>query len=170
MMKFLSQKPFWAALSLCMLLSLGAAHAQGAKPSAAQVQSARELIDASGMSRSFVAMLPQFLADAKASLTATRPEIVKDLDEVIVQLNKEFAPQVEELQQAAAGAMATRFTEAELKDLVTFFKSPVGRKYVDQQPAMMDTIFRVMTEWGQATSALLIDRIRVEMKKRGHTI
>lgn len=160
-------------LSLIFVLMLGLSTAQAqeaAKPTATHLQAARAMIDSSGMGRSFVALLPQFLAEAKASLTATRPEITKDLDAVIVQLNKEFAPQVEDLQMAASHSIAARFTEAEVKDLDTFFRSPLGKKYVEEQPKMLDGIFRAMQDWGQATSLMLMDRIRTEMKKRGHEL
>lgn len=166
-----------ATLGLSLVWSAPAQAQNTPKPAASATQmapshvaAARALIETSGMSRSFVALIPDYLTQAKSTITATRPELIKDLDVVIVQLNAEFSPKVDELMQSVALSIAGRFSEAELKEITDFFRTPTGRKYVEQQPVMMDSIFGAMGDWSQATAGLVMERIRQEMAKKGHQL
>ncbi len=61
-------------------------------------------------------------------------------------------------------------TEAELKDVAAFFKSPSGVKYVQTQPAILDDIVREIATWSQNLSEYILIRARAEMGKRGHQL
>ena len=61
-------------------------------------------------------------------------------------------------------------TEAELKELNAFFKSPVGLKYVQTQPQVLDDIVKEMATWSQTLSEYVMIRARAEMSKRGHQL
>ncbi len=41
---------------------------------------------------------------------------------------------------------AETFTEEELKGLVTFYKSPVGRKFIEKQPELMKRTMEISQE------------------------
>lgn len=139
-------------------------------PSPAQLALARDVVIGSGIGRSFETMIPQFLEQARQSLTSGRPELSKDLTEVINGLRPEFEAQREDMLAIAAKVVASRLSEQELKDVSAFFKSPSGQKYVQVQPFMLDDMFRQMQAWTQKLSEQVITRIRAEMKKRGHDI
>jgi uncharacterized protein len=140
------------------------------EPSAQALAMARELVDVSGMSKSLTALLPSYLADAKSSLARLRPEVEKDLNEVISKVQNDMASDVEALSRQSARTFATRFTEAEVKELVAFFKTPTGKKYVEEQPALLDDFFSDMKDWSTQASQRAMQLIREEMKKRGHDI
>ncbi len=61
-------------------------------------------------------------------------------------------------------------SEAELKELAAFFKSPIGLKYVQTQPKVLDDIVKEMATWSQTVSEYVIIRARAEMAKRGHQL
>jgi uncharacterized protein len=181
------QAAFALALSgLCSLASPYSALAQQQKPAApataapaapapadfspAVLALARDVVQNSGVARSFETLIPQFLDQARVSLGTTRPEIAKDLDEVIVQIRPEFEKEREEIMNAAARVFAKRLSEPELKDIATFFKSAAGQKYVSTQPLMLDELFGEMQTWTRALSEQIVVRIRAEMKKRNHDI
>jgi hypothetical protein len=65
---------------------------------------------------------------------------------------------------------AQRFTEAELKQIVTFYRSPLGKKLLTDEPALMDQGFRQAQNWANRLSEQVIARFREEMKKRGHQL
>ena len=48
-------------------------------------------------------------------------------------LLKELAPRKAELQQQLARAYAQHFTEQELKDVIAFYKTPLGKKLIDRR-------------------------------------
>jgi uncharacterized protein len=172
-----------ASASLATAVALAPVQAQQAQPAApapapainanptpAQLALARDVVIGSGIGRSFETMIPQFLEQARQSLTSGRPELAKELTDVINGLRPEFEAQREDMLAIASKVVASRLTEQELKDVSTFFKSPSGQKYVQVQPFMLDDMFRQMQAWTQKLSEQVITRIRAEMKKRGHDI
>ncbi|MDJ1159831.1 DUF2059 domain-containing protein [Chelatococcus sp. SYSU_G07232] len=159
-----------AAASLVLALAGGAASAQTATATApSHLQAAREVVLASGMSRSFDAMLPTF-GDQVRQIYVTRPEIAADLNAVLDQLKPELEKQKDEMVTTAARVLAGRMNEAELKEVGAFFKSPAGQRYVSTQPQVLDELFNEMRDWVQKTSEFVITRVRAEMKKKGHEL
>ncbi|PSC05736.1 DUF2059 domain-containing protein [Alsobacter soli] len=154
-----------AAAALALTLSAAPVLAQ--QPAASHLAAARDVVLASGMSRSFDAMVPQFTEQMKSSLLTTRPEIAKDLNEVLAKLKPEFEAQREDIVNAAAKVFAARMSEVELKDVAAFYKSASGQKYVAAQPQVMDELFSQMQAWSQRLSEFMITRVRAEMKQRG---
>jgi hypothetical protein len=147
-------------------LTIIAAPALAQQPTASHLQVAREVVVASGISRTFDAIVPQILVQVQ-QVTVTRPELKGDLDEVIKKLTPEFDKKKEDMLAKASEIYATRLTEPELKDIAAFFNSPAGKKYVSTQPAILDEMFSAMKDWTQQLSAFVIDRVRTEMKARG---
>jgi hypothetical protein len=54
-----------------------------------------------------------------------------------------------------------------IKDVIAFFKSPSGKKYVESQPVVLDEMVREMQLWSQDLAEYVMVRIRAEMQKRG---
>lgn len=154
-----------APLALCLALGAGPSVAQ--EPSPSHLAAARELIQATGSLSGIDEILPS-LADAVRKQAATRPEMTKDLDEVL----KSLAPELE-LQRQQAVNLATRvyakwLTEPEIRETVTFFKTPVGAKFARVQPDLSDAVTNDIQAWTQQASEYVMVRTRVEMRKRGH--
>ncbi|MCJ2133938.1 DUF2059 domain-containing protein [Methylobacterium sp. J-026] len=128
---------------------------------------AREVMLSSGIARSFDSVLPAF-ADQIRKQTVTRPELAKDLDEVLVSLQPEMELQKQRMIDIAARTYASKFSEAELKEIATFFRSPAGKHYVEAQPQLLDEMVQEMQDWTQDVSEYVMVRVRAEMGKRGH--
>ena len=67
------------------------------EPSAQATALARELIVAAGVSRTFDGLVPQLMIEMQQSILQVRPQIVKELDDVLVQLKPEFDGQRAEM-------------------------------------------------------------------------
>ena len=65
---------------------------------------------------------------------------------------------------------AMRFTEQELKDALAFYKSPLGRKLLAEEPNLLDQSMKNAQTWADKLSEEVIAKMRTEMKKRGHEI
>ena len=65
---------------------------------------------------------------------------------------------------------ANEFTEQELKDLATFYKSPLGQKLISAEPRAIGLSMAFMNAWAQDFSTTVVDGFRAEMKKRGKEI
>jgi len=94
----------------------------------------------------------------------------RDLNEVAAKLRAELAPRAGELLDDGARLYASRFTEQELKDVLAFYKSPIGRKVVAQEPAILDRSAANMDAWASKFAEEVIAKFRAEMRKKGHEI
>ena len=65
---------------------------------------------------------------------------------------------------------ANEFTEQELKDLVTFYKSPLGQKLLASEPRAIQFSMSYMNAWAQNFAEVVNAQFRAEMRKRGKEI
>jgi uncharacterized protein len=158
-----------AALLLVSSVLGGAALAQPA-PSASAVATARELVETKGGTAMFDPVIISVVEQTKAALLQTNPQLAKDLNDVAAQLRTEFAPKRDELMSYAAKLYADRFSEQELKDMLAFYKSPLGKKMTTVEPQVLDATFEYIQQWGGKVSEDVMNRFRAEMKKKGHNL
>jgi hypothetical protein len=161
--------PAGAALAQTPPKPAAPAAASAAQPSASHLAVAREIVAATGMARSIDPIIPA-LGDQMKQAMVTRPEVTKDLDEVLNSLKPELEQQRQLMLTVAARIYAANMTEAELKDTLAFFKSPAGMRYVATQPAVLDELVREMQRWSQLVAEYMMVRVRAEMGKRGHSM
>jgi uncharacterized protein len=154
--------------ALSLFVTTGAIQAQ--QPSAAAVDLARQVILIKGGNNMFDPIVPGVIETAKNDFLPTNPGLSKELNEVALQLRKEFEPKRAELLTEVARAYAERFTEQELRELVTFYKSPLGQKVVIEEPKALDASVSRAQNWANNFSDLVMSRMRAEMKKRGHDL
>jgi hypothetical protein len=145
------------------------APAAQAQPSASHLAISREVVSLSGMTRSFDSVLPRF-TEAIRKNAVTRPDLTKDLDDVLEKLKPELELQKQQMVTVTARIFAGAMSEQELKDTAAFFKSPSGQKYVLSQPAVIDEMVRQMELWTREVSEYVMVRVRAEMGKRGHSM
>jgi hypothetical protein len=161
-----------AAVCLFALACLtGAANAQAQQqPTPGALAAAKELLEIKGAQTLLGPIVPGVVETAKKSLMQSNPNLVKELNEVAGQLRAELAPRSSEIIQNFVVLYAQRFTEPELKQIVAFYRSPLGKKFLTDEPAVMDDGFKQAQSWADRLSEQVIARFREEMKKRGHQI
>ncbi len=140
------------------------------EPPAAAVTLAKELIVLKGGHAMLDPVVPGVIESAKNMLLQTSPMLGKELNEVAAGLHKEFDPKRDELLTQMARGYARRFTEAELKELLTFYKSPLGKKMITDEPLVIEQGMRQTQSWANAFSEQMIGRFRTDMKKKGHDL
>jgi hypothetical protein len=157
-----------AILALGLIASAGSAQAQ--QPSAASVSMAKELIALKGATTMYDPVVRGVVEHAKIILLRTNPMLSKELGEVTAKLHTEYASKVGELREIVARVYAARFTEQELKDALTFYKTPLGKKLIVEEPAILDQTMKDAQTWGDRLSEEVIIKMRAEMRKRGHEL
>jgi hypothetical protein len=139
-------------------------------PTSAQLALAREVVINSGIASSFQVVIPQYLDQIGVTFSRTRPELITDLNSVLANIKLDFNKKVEEMIDTAARLYAERLSQKELEDTASFFKSPSGRKYVGSQPILMNDMFVALQAWSQKISVEMMNRVREEMRKKGHEL
>jgi hypothetical protein len=141
---------------------------QPAQPSSNAVLLAREIITVKGASRMYEPVIVEVVDRATAQLMQTNPMLSKDLLEIAAKIKKDSAPRVAEMLNEVAKMYAARFTEAELKDVLAFYKSPVGQKIIVTEPAILVQSVAFAEAWATKFSEEVLAQLRAEIKKRGH--
>ena len=83
---------------------------------------------------------------------------------------KDLAGREKEIGEGMAQIYASEFTEQELKDLVTFYKSPLGQKLIINEPRAIQFTMSYMQQWAQQFAEIVNGEFRAEMRKRGKQI
>jgi hypothetical protein len=156
-----------AALALACLAA-GEARAQ--QPSASAIATAKELLEIKGASAMFTPLVSGVIEVAKQQLLTTNPMLAKDLNEVAARLKLEFTPRQTEVINEIAVLFARKFTEQELKEIIAFFKSSAGKKFLVDEPVTMQEGMVRAEVWSTQLSDQVLSRFRAEMKKRGHDL
>jgi uncharacterized protein len=158
------------ALAGCLIAAAAHAQAPAPAPSAGAVAAARELIVVKGGAAMFEPVIPGVIETAKNSLVPTNPNLTKELNDVAAQLRKDYDNKKAELVYEVALIYAKHFTEQELKELVAFYKSPLGQKMLKEEPLALDQGMKRAQDWSQDFSEAVLVRIRSEMAKKGHPL
>jgi hypothetical protein len=161
-----------AGLALGLALSGVPAGAQTEpKPaSPAAVAAAKEILTMKNASQMYAAAVPNIVQQTKDALLKNNLNYQKDLNEVAVIIAQKFAGRQKEIDTGMASVYATEFTEQELKDLVTFYKTPLGQKLLAAEPKAIQLSIGYVNQWAQQFSSTVETEFRAEMRKRGKEI
>jgi hypothetical protein len=155
------------ALALAALTAGANAQPQ---PSANAIALAKEIIVAKGAAVIYEPILGGVIDRTRVVFQQSNPMIGRDLNEVAGRLRTEFAPRTAEVVNDVAKLYATRFTEQELKDVLAFYKSALGKKVIATEPMILDQSMRNVDAWAAKLADEIMVRFRAEMKKKGHDL
>lgn len=173
-MKSLARILSAVCLALGLVLSAIPAGAQQAPPlkpaSPAAVAAAKEILAMKNASAMYANAVPTIVQQTKDALLQNNLNYQKDLNEVAVIVAQKLAGREKEIGDGMAQVYANEFTEQELKDLVAFYKSPLGQKLLASEPRAIQFSMSYMNQWAQAFSETVNGEFRAEMRKRGKQI
>jgi len=167
----LSPPHVMAALLALFLIGLARpadAQAPAPAPSPAALLLAKQIVEIKGVQNVFAPLVRGVVEKTKQMFLQTNFMWQKDLDEVAVIEEKKYAPRVSELVDATARMYAQHFTEQELRQLLAFYQSPVGKKALAEEPRVLDEAMAYAGTWGDNLSQEVVASMREDMKKRGH--
>lgn len=141
--------------------------AQAQEPTPGHLAAARELMEVTGVLSPVSQLIPTFSEQVRRQ-SLTRPEMTKDLDEVLKTLDPEMQLQRQQVTNVVSRTYAKWLSEAELKQVAAFFRTPIGAKFNKVQPELVDDVVNDVQVWTRQASEYLIVRVRAEMAKRGH--
>lgn len=170
-MKCLSKVMMAAGLVFGLALSGLPVQAQQLKPaSPAAIAAAKEILAMKNAGAMYASAVPNIVQRTKDSLLQNNLNYQKDLNEVAVVVAQTLNGREKEIGEQMARIYANDFTEQELKDLVTFYKSPLGQKLLAQEPKSISASMGYMNSWAQTFAEEVNGQFRAEMRKRGKEI
>ncbi|UPK00962.1 DUF2059 domain-containing protein [Bradyrhizobium sp. 170] len=138
--------------------------------SPAALAAAKEILTMKNAAAMYANAVPNLVEQTKNVLLQSNLNYQKDLNEVAIIVAKNLAGREKEIGDGMAQVYANEFTEQELKDLVTFYKSPLGQKLLAAEPRAIQFSMSYMNQWAQAFAETINGQFRAEMRKRGKEI
>lgn len=155
------------AFLLATAFAAGPARAQ--EPAASHLAAARELVMTVGAYGTVDRLLPEIAQEIRQQ-TVTRPDLTKDLNEVLKMMDPDFARVRDQAIGLIARAYAKSLTESEIRDALVFFKTPSGMKYAQAQADITEDVVESISAWAQLTERDIMAKVRIEMQKRGQVM
>jgi hypothetical protein len=176
--RILSAASFAVGLALTAVPAEAQQKAAPAAPAATQLKpgspgaiaAAKEILAMKNAAAMYANAVPNLVEQTKNVLMQSNLNYQKDLNEVAVIVAKNLAGREKEIGDGMAQVYANEFTEQELKDLVTFYKSPLGQKLLTSEPRAIQFSMSYMNQWAQVFAETVNGQFRAEMKKRGKEI
>jgi hypothetical protein len=164
-----------AGLMLALAVAGMPAGAQQAAPplkqaSPAAIAAAKEILAMKNAAAMYANAVPNIVQQTKDTLLQSNLNYQKDLNEVAVIVAQNLAGREKEIGDGMAQIYANEFTEQELKELVTFYKSPLGQKLLSNEPRAIQFSMSYMNQWAQHFAEIVNGEFRSEMRKRGKQI
>ncbi len=157
-----------AAVAIALAVSIPTAHAQ--QPSAAALSAAKQIVAVTDSALLFDPLIAGVIEQAKNLFLQQNPNLNKDLTEIATKLRNDLAPRLSELKDEVARLYAIRFSEQELKEILAFYTSPTGKKFLSVQPSVVDGSMKFAQDWANKLSDEVMGKMRAELKKRGHPL
>jgi hypothetical protein len=156
-----------AAAIACLAFAANAQAQQ--EPSAAAVALAAQIIELKGGTTAFDPAIDGVFAHHKGIFLQMNPSVSKAMDEIERSMSSERAARLQELHNEMARGYAAKFTEQDLKDLVAFYKSPLGKKIIELEPQAGEEVAKRVQLWIDKYADNVSTKIRAELKKKGFT-
>ena len=90
------------------------------------------------------------------------------MDATVQIVRADTAARRQELRNEIARGYASVFSEQDLKDMIAFYKTPLGKKMIEQEPKAGEASTKRAQAWIDKYAEDVIGKMRAEMKKRGH--
>jgi hypothetical protein len=156
------------AATLCLIFA-SPARAQP-QPSASHLAVAKELVNIVGATRQFDSIVTGVIVQIASNYLQSNSALAKDLNEIVELLVGEYLPRRDEMQNEVIRLYASRLTEQEIKDVLTFYKSPLGKKMLNESQYVLGESLNRADVWATKFREEVAVRLRAELKKRGHNL
>ena len=134
---------------------------------AAAIAAAKEILMLKNAQAVYQGAVISTIQNVKNSLLQSNINLQRDIEEISLKLARDLAGKESEIANGMAIIYATNFSEQELRDLLTFYKSPLGKKSLELEPKSIEESLIYMRNWGDDLAVEINERFRDEMKKRG---
>jgi uncharacterized protein len=142
-------------LIVSILLLSGSAFCQVSDSYKATV---KKMLHATGTEATFAIAIKQIVGMYKQQKTNVPPDVWEEME-------KQFAKtSVDELVEMLAPVYHNHFTEDDLKKMLEFYDTPVGKKYAEKTPLIMQESMQVGQQWGMK----LAQQFAEKLKEKGY--
>jgi hypothetical protein len=133
----------------------------------AAIAAAKEILVLKNASAVYQGAVITTLQNVKNSLVQANINLQRDIEDISLKLARDMINRESEIGDGMARIYATNFSEQELKDLLAFYKSPLGKKSLEQEPKSIEESLAFLRTWADNLAQEINEKFREELKKRG---
>lgn len=131
----------------------------------------RQLLELTGAYRVGQMMGSTVIRNMSEALRRSRPDIPTELygvlaEEVTAVISEEMSP-TGSFSDVVAAVYHKHFTLDEIRGLVEFYQTPLGRKLAQELPTMTQESIQAGLQWGQNLAPKIEQRVRARFRERG---
>lgn len=150
-------------------LALGRpAAAQTASPDA--IAAAKELVEAMRATDQLKVLMPMLMQQLKPAIVQGRAEVERDYDALMPEMLAAMDARMSEFVAAMAAIYVRYFNADDLRQLTAFYRAPVGQKFLEVMPRIMQDSMTIGGKIGESIAVDTRSRMIEELRKRGHKI
>jgi hypothetical protein len=159
----------WAVCGALLLAILSGT----VQPSAAQgtaqerVIAAKQLLTAMGSEKTYALTLRIMMGEMGKLFKQKNPAKSQEIDEVFALMTDKFVARRNELMDRIAPLYAGKFSLDELTEILAFYKSDVGAKFIGAQSELIQPSVAIGKDWATQIAKEIEAEMRDELKKRG---
>jgi hypothetical protein len=160
----------WLAAVLIWMLAGPIAVQAQTQPSPETLAAARELATVARLDESMRSILPMIMQQLKPAVVQGRKDVEQDFDKVSPTLIAAMNDRMQEFIEMIARIYANQFTAAELRDIIAFYRTPTGQKFVQSQAPLAQQAMNAGQQFAQKLVVDMQDRMKQELRKKGHAL
>lgn len=135
-----------------------------------RLAAAKELMEITGAARQFDVILPLIMQQIENAFVQLKPEHADAIKETFKLASTKFSERKQEAFDQVAVVFAGSFTAGELREIVAFYKTPIGAKLIKAQPEIAQKTLAIGQAWGRKIGQDIEQEVRKELKQRGVTL
>ncbi len=139
-------------------------------PSPEALTAARNLVTTLKLSDRYKALLPAILLSLKPVLVQDRPEIERDYDAMTTMIADVYTPFYNAMLDNAATIYASKFTVDEMRQIEAFYRQPVGQKFLQAQPAIVQQSAEAAQDISRKAAEEIRSRLTEALRAKGHKL
>ncbi|WP_162917089.1 DUF2059 domain-containing protein [Dongia deserti] len=155
-------------MAAALVIATASFHATAQEVAPESLAASRELMALTksdqALDQVFTMMTPQVGQMLEQINPDKGPLIRKMLEELLL---PEMRKSVPEAIDDIAAIYARNFTAAELADVIAFYKTPTGQKFIDRQPALLTELNQAGQAFGQRAAINALRTIAPKLKEQG---
>ncbi len=133
----------------------------------ARLATAKELLEVAGSAKQFDVVVPLIAQQLENAFVNLKPDHAAEIKDVFKLMPERFSERKQELLDQIAALYAGRLTTEELRELIAFYKSPIGAKFVQLQPELLQQQMALGQAWGRKIGQEIDQQVRKELSQRG---
>ena len=133
----------------------------------ARLAAAKELLVVVGSAKQFDVVVPLITQQLESAFVSLKPDHAAEIKDVFRAIPEKFSQKKQELLDQIAALYAEKLTADEINEIIKFYKTPVGSRFVQLQPELVQQSMQLGQTWGRKIGQEIDQEVRKQLKDRG---